>query len=166
MKLSSHLFIFLTIFSGFWLDSVIATFNIRTYITLLEGIPYLVETCIGFLILSYWIYALPEKIQISAALFYGLLIDLFFGSAIGFNMLFFSGISYVIHVYVFRFRIFSYLQLIIFFGGASIFYIACKYLIFSPENYSYLLLLVSFFINALLWLPIYYLMRSMRRTFL
>lgn len=166
MKFTSHLFIFVTIFSGFWLDSLIAEFNIRTYIAALESLPYLVETSLGFLILCYWIYAIPEKIQSSAAFFYGLLIDLCFGSAIGFNMLFFSGISYVIHVYVFRFRIFSYLQLIIFFAGSSTFYVACKYLIFSPENYSYLLLLCSFLINALLWLPIYFCMRSLRRSFL
>jgi len=166
MKFTSHLFIFVTIFSGFWLDSLIAEFNIRSYILALESFPYLVETSLGFLILCYWIYAIPEKIQSSAAFFYGLLIDLYFGSAIGFNMLFFSGISYVIHVYVFRFRIFSYLQLIIFFAGSSTFYVACKYLIFSPENYSYLLLLCSFLINALLWLPIYFCMRSLRRSFL
>ena len=166
MKPLSHFFIFMTIFTGFWLDNFITEFNLRTYISLLDGVPYLVETCIGFLIFSYWIYAIPEKIQSSSALFYGFLIDLFFGDAIGFNMLFFAGISYIIHVYVFRFRIFSHLQLIIFFAGSSIFYLACKYLIFSPENYSYLLLFSSFFINACLWLPIYFYMRSMRRRLL
>lgn len=166
MKLTSHLFIFITIFSGFWLDNLISEFNLRTYISLLADLPYLAETCIGFLILCYWIYAIPEKIQVSSALIYGLLIDLFFGNAIGFHMLFFVGISYVIHIYVFRFRLFSYLQLIIFFAGSTIFYLASKYLLFSPENYSYLLLFFSFFINAFLWLPIYFCMRSMRRHFL
>ena len=155
MKFSSHILIVITIFWGFWLDNLISEFDI-----------YLVETCIGFLTVSYWIYAIPERIQSSAALFYGLFVDLFFGTAIGFHMLFFAGISYVIHVYVFRFRIFSYLQLIIFFAGSSVFYLACKYLIFSPENYSYLLLFSSFFINACLWLPIYFWMRSMRRRLL
>lgn len=166
MKFQSHLFIFVSIFLGFWLDSVIAEFNVRTYISALENLPYLVETSIGFLILCYWIFALPEKIQSYTAFFYGLLVDLCFESAIGFNMLFFSGISYVIHFYVFRFRIFSYIQLIIFFAGSSMFYVACKYLIFSPENYSYLLLFCSFLMNGLLWLPIYFCMRSLRRGFL
>ena len=165
MKFSSHALIVTSIFGGFWLDHLISEFNIRTYISALETLPYLVETCIGFMVLSYWIYAIPEKIQSSEALLYGLLIDLCFGSAIGFNMLFFSSISYVIHVYVFRFRIFSYLQLIIFFAGSSVFYLACKYLIFFPENYSYLLLISSFVINALLWLPIYFGMRALRRNF-
>ena len=165
MKFSNHALIVSTIFGGFWLDHLISEFNIRTYFSALETLPYLVETCIGFLIVCYWIYAIPEKIQSSEALLYGLLIDLCFGSAIGFNMLFFSSISYVIHVYVFRFRIFSYLQLIIFFAGSSVFYLACKYLIFFPENYSYLLLISSFFINALLWLPIYFSMRALRRKF-
>jgi len=165
MKFSNHALIVSTIFGGFWLDHLISEFNIRTYFSALETLPYLVETCIGFLIVCYWIYAIPEKIQSSTSLFYGLLIDICFGSAIGFNMLFFAGISYVIHVYVFRFRIFSYLQLIIFFAGSSVFYLACKYLIFFPENYSYLLLISSFVINALLWLPIYFGMRALRRNF-
>ena len=91
MKFTSHLFIFGTIFSGFWLDSLIAEFNIRTYIAALESLPYLVETSLGFLILCYWIYAIPEKIQSSAAFCYGLLVDLCFGSAIGFNMFFSLG---------------------------------------------------------------------------
>ena len=50
MKFTSHLFIFGTIFSGFWLDSLIAEFNIRTYIAALESLPYLLETSLGFFI--------------------------------------------------------------------------------------------------------------------
>jgi len=166
MKLSHHFIIFITIFTGFWVDELISQFNAREYIHLANNIPHLIETCIGFLIFCYWVYAMPEKLHSSAALMHGLIIDLCFGSAVGFHMLFFVSISYIIHVYVFRFRIFSYLQLIIFFGTASVFYLACKYLIFFPTNYSYLLLIFSFLINAGAWLPIYFGMRSFRRTFL
>ena len=166
MKLSHHFIIFITIFAGFWVDELISQFNVREYIHLANNIPYLIETCIGFLIFCYWVYAMPEKLHSSAALMHGLIIDLCFGSAVGFHMLFFVSISYIIHVYVFRFRIFSYLQLIIFFGAASVFYLACKYLIFFPTNYSYLLLIFSFLINAGAWLPIYFGMRSFRRTFI
>jgi rod shape-determining protein MreD len=163
MNFNGHITIFASIFLGFWFDTIISSFDIRTHILILESAPYLMETCVGFLIFCYWIYAIPEKLQSSSALFYGLLIDLCFGDAIGFHMLFFVTTSYVIHVYALRFRLFSYFQLIIFFAGAAIFYLASKYLIFSPGNYSYLLLIVSFFINALAWLPIYFGMRYIRR---
>lgn len=148
------------------MDELISEFNVREYIFLADTIPYLIETSIGFLVFCYWVYAIPEKLHSSAALMYGFLIDLCFGSAVGFHMLCFASISYIIHIYVFRFRIFSYLQLIIFFGSSSVFYLACKYLIFFPANYSYMLLIFSFFANAAAWLPIYFGMRSFRRTFI
>ena len=163
MNFKGHIIIFLSIFFGFWFDNIISSFDIRAQILILENAPYLMETCIGFLIFCYWVYAIPEKLKSSVALLYGLLIDLCFGDAIGFHMLFFVAISYVIHVYALRFRLFSYFQLIIFFAGAAIFYLACKYLIFSPANYSYLLLIFSFFVNAFAWLPIYFGMRYIRR---
>ena len=166
MTLRGHFIIFATIFIGYWFDALISSFDIRTYLLIIENAPYLMETCIGFLIFCYWVYAIPENLHSSSALFYGILIDLCFGDAIGFHMLFFVATSYVIHVYVFRFRLFSYFQLIIFFAGTAIFYLACKYLIFSPGNYSYLLLIFSFFVNALAWLPIYFTMRYVRRRFI
>ena len=89
--------------------------------------------------------------------------DLFFSNVVGFNMLFFIVTSYIIHLYVFRFRIFSYFQLSVFFSGSSTFYIACKYLLLSPYNYSYVILLTSFLLNAVLWVGLYLLMRAFRR---
>ena len=166
MKLSHHFIILLTIFAGFWVDEFISELNIREYFFQTANTSYLLETCIGFLIFCYWVYAIPEKLQSSSALIYGLIIDLCFGNSVGFHMLFFVSISYVIHVYVFRFRIFSYFQLIIFFASASIFYLACKYLIFFPLNYSYWLLIFSFLFNAAAWLPIYFGMRLFRRKFI
>ena len=166
MNFKGHIIIFVSIFIGFCLDTMISSFDPRTHILILENAPYLMETCIGFLVFCYWVYAIPEKLQSSSAVIYGLLIDLCFGDAIGFHMLFFVATSYVIHVYALRFRLFSYFQLIIFFAGAAIFYLASKYLIFSPGNYSYLLLILSFLINALAWLPIYFGMRYIRRRLL
>ena len=153
MKFSNHLIILSTIFLGFWLDNFLNPFTIKLF----------VELNFGFLIFTYCVFALPEKLQSSAALFYGLVVDLFFSHALGFNMLFFVATSYVIHIYVFRFRIFSYFQLAIFFSGASTFYIASKYLLLSPQNYSYLVLVLSFFVNAILWIGVYLLMRAFRR---
>ena len=153
MKFKNHLIVLSTIIFGFWLDDYFNEFTIR----------YFLELNFGFLIFSYWVFAMPEKIQSLASALYGLTVDLFFSNVIGFNMLFFVATSYIIHLYVFRFRIFSYFQLSVFFSGSSTFYIACKYLLLSPYNYSYLVLILSFVVNAVLWIGIYLTMRAFRR---
>jgi rod shape-determining protein MreD len=139
---------------GFWIDDSLNPITTKLFW----------ELNLGFLIFLYWVFAMPEKLYSSAALFYGLVADLFFSNVVGFNMLFFVAISYIIHLYVFRFRIFSYFQLSVFFSGSSTFYIACKYLLLSPYNYSYVILLTSFLLNAVLWVGLYLLMRAFRRT--
>ena len=155
MKFSNHLIILFTIMLGFALDDFMNPVSIKLF----------VELNFGFLIFAYWVFALPEKIQSSAALIYGLVIDLLFSNVIGFNMLFFITTSYIIHLYVFRFRIFSYFQLSVFFSGSSTIYTACKYLLLSPYNYSYIVLMVSFLITLVLWGGIYFVMRAFRRSF-
>ena len=155
MKFSNHLIVLFTIIFGFWLDDNFSRFTIK----------YFVEINFGFLIFMYWVFAMPEKIQSLAAMLYGLAVDLFFSNVIGYNMLFFVATSYIIHLYVFRFRIFSYFQLSVFFSGSSTFYIACKYLLLSPYNYSYFVLIFSFLINAILWVGVYLMMRAFRRKF-
>ena len=153
MKFSNHLIILLTIILGFLIDDSINPMTTKLFW----------ELNFGFLIFSYWVFAMPEKLKSSAALFYGLVADLIFSNVVGFNMLFFVATSYIIHLYVFRFRIFSYFQLSVFFSGSSTFYIACKYLLFSPYNYSYVILLTSFLLNSVLWVGLYLLMRAFRR---
>ena len=98
MKFSNHLIVLFSIIFGFWLDDNFSQFTIK----------YFVEINFGFLIFTYWVFAMPEEIQSLAAMLYGLAVDLFFSNVIGFNMLFFVATSYIIHLYVFRFRIFSY----------------------------------------------------------
>ena len=153
MKLKDHLIILTSVIFGFWIDDYLNQYTLK----------YFIELNFGFLIFSYWVFAIPEKIQSLAAVIYGLVADLFFFNIIGFNMLFFVATCYVIHLYVFRFRIFSYFQLSVFFSGSSTFYIACKYLLLSPNNYSYLVLILSFVVNAVLWIGIYFTMRAFRR---
>ena len=153
MKFSNYLIILSTIILGFWIDDSLNPITTKLFW----------ELNFGFLIFSYWVFAMPEKLKSTAALFYGLVADLFFSNVVGFNMLFFVATSYIIHLYVFRFRIFSYFQLSVFFSGSSTFYIACKYLLFSPYNYSYVILLTSFLLNSVLWVGLYLLMRAFRR---
>ena len=154
MKVSNHLIILATIILGFCIDELLNPLSIKLFLDL----------NFGFLIFAYWIFAFPERLKSSASLFYGLVIDLFFSNIVGFNMLFFVATSYIIHVYVFRFRLFSYFQLSLFFSGSSTFYIACKYLLLSPNNYSYLVLIVSFIITAILWIGVYFSLRAFRRS--
>ena len=90
MKFNNHLIILLTIIFGFWLDNSLNPLSIKLFL----------ELNFGFLIFTYWVFAMPEKLKSSAALFYGLVIDLFFSNAIGFNMVFFVATSYLIHLYV------------------------------------------------------------------
>ena len=153
MKFSNYLIILSTIILGFWIDDCLNPITTKLFW----------ELNFGFLIFSYWVFAMPEKLKSSAALFYGLVADLFFSNVVGFNMLFFVVTSYIIHLYVFRFRIFSYFQLSVFFSGSSTFYIACKFLLLSPYNYSYVILLTSFLLNAVLWVGLYLLLRAFRR---
>jgi len=126
MKFSNHLIILSTIMLGYWLDDSLNTVSIKLFL----------ELNFGFLIFAYWVFALPEKIQSSAALIYGLAIDLFFSNVIVFNMLFFTGTSYIIHLYVFDLEFFlisnyrfSFLDLLPSIQQASIF---CFLLIIIP----------------------------------
>jgi hypothetical protein len=60
--------------------------------------------------------------------------------------------SYAISIYANTFKLFSYIQICIFFGISTVFYVGFKNLIMNLENFSYLLLLVSFLTNILLFL--------------
>ena len=95
MTLKKHFIILFSIFLGFTLDNLITPFTN----------PYFIELSLGFMIFSYWVFAIPEKLHSFEALIYGAFIDLFFGEAVGFHMIFFTLTSYITHVYVFRFRI-------------------------------------------------------------
>ena len=89
MKLSNYLIILITIILGFCIDTFINQFTVQLFI----------ELNFGFLIFSYWIFAMPERLHSFIPLIYGLVIDLFFSTAVGFNMLFFVATSYVIHTF-------------------------------------------------------------------
>ena len=62
MKFSNHLIILSTIILGFWIDDFLNPLTIKLYL----------ELNFGFLIFAYWVFAIPEKLNSSAALFYGL----------------------------------------------------------------------------------------------
>ena len=124
------------------LESFIAPYLINFYINL----P------ITFLVFSLTIYNSNRNSNPLFAFLCGLYLDLISSSPFGLNAGLFTMMSYVINSYANTFKIFSYIQICVFFAISSIFYIGFKNLFISLENFSYLLLFVSLFFNTLLLL--------------
>ena len=79
------------------------------------------DTNFSYLIFSYWVFAVPEKIRVSQSILIGFLVDFLSNSAIGFHISLYCLFSLIIHAYAYTFRLFSYLQLAIFFGTSAAF---------------------------------------------
>ena len=126
------------------LESLIAPHLIGFYLS----IP------ITFLIFSYTIFRSNRNANPLFAFLCGFYVDLISSSPFGLNAGLFTVMSYVINSYANTFKLFSYIQICIFFSIATVFYTGFKNLLMNLENFSYLLLLVSFLINTLLFLLI------------
>ena len=107
---------------------------------------------VTFLIFSFSIFRSSRKPNPLLVFSCGLYVDLISSSPFGLNAGIFTIMSYAISIYANTFKLFSYIQICIFFGISTVFYIGFKNLIMNLENFSYLLLFVSFFINILLFL--------------
>ena len=126
------------------LESFIAPYLITFHVT----VP------ITFLIFSYAIFKSNQRLNPLFAFLCGLYVDLISSSPFGFNAGLFTIMCYVINSYANTFKLFSYIQICIFFGISTVFYIGFKNLIMNLENFSYLLLFTSLLANALLFLLI------------
>lgn len=126
------------------LESFIATYLINFYIIL----P------ITFLVFSLAIYNSNRNSNPLFAFLFGFYLDLISSSPFGLNAGLFTMMSYVINSYANTFKLFSYIQICIFFAASSVFYIGFKNLIIGLENFSYSVLFVSLFFNTLLFLLI------------
>lgn len=124
------------------IESLFAPYFINFYLS----IP------VTFLVFSFAIFRSSRKLNPLYAFICGLYVDLISNSPIGLNAGIFTIMSYAISIYANTFKLFSYIQICIFFGISTVFYIGFKNLIMNLENFSYLLLFVSFFINILLFL--------------
>ena len=120
--------------------------------------PYLitfhVSVPITFLIFSYAIFKSNQRLNSLFAFLCGLYVDLISGSPFGLNAGLFTIMCYAINSYANTFKLFSYIQICIFFGISTVFYIGFKNLIMNLENFSYLLLFTSLLANVLLFLLI------------
>lgn len=120
--------------------------------------PYLVNLYvvfpITFIIFSFTLYKSNSNTSALYAFLLGLYVDLISDSPFGLNAGFFTMMSYFINSYANTFKLFSYLQIYVFFGISSVFYIGFKSLIMGIENFSYLVLFVSLLFNTFIFLLI------------
>ena len=155
MTLNNLFKIFASIIFANYLDSRINVFMIDYYLSF----------SLGFLVFCFWAFSLPNNIYALTSFIIGLLIDLIAGSPFGLNALLFTVSSFMIHTYRYSFRIFSFLQITIFFALLSTFYLGFINIFVNTANFSYLLIFFSFFLNGLAWIYIYILMNKFKKRF-
>ena len=102
-----------------------------------------------FLFYSYYVYKSDENINPIEAFLFGLFVDLISNSYFGLNVILFCLITYLINIYSNSFKLFSYLQVCIFFGISAVSYVGFTQLIINLYNFSYLTLLISAVFNIL-----------------
>ena len=78
---------------------------------------------VTFLIYSFAIFRSSRKLNPLLAFSCGLYVDLISGSPFGLNAGIFTIMSYAISIYANTFKLFSYIQICIFFGISTVFYI-------------------------------------------
>lgn len=155
MTISNIFKIFATIIFANYLDSRINVFMVDYYLSF----------SLGFLVFCFWAFSLPNNIYALTSFIIGLLVDLISGSPFGLNALLFTVSSFMIHTYRYSFRIFSFLQITIFFALLSTFYLGFINIFVNTANFSYLLIFFSFFLNGLTWILIYILMNKFKKRF-
>lgn len=120
------------------------------------------------LIMAYWLIALPHRIGMGMAFLLGIILDLFSGSLLGIHAFIFSCVAYLL---MFKFQLIRNLALwqqsIIIFA-VSLCYNILVFL-FQVSIYHTItispLILVSSFVDGILWIVIYLFLRLIRRNF-
>ena len=102
-----------------------------------------------FLTYSLYVYRSNKNVNSSEAFLVGLYIDLISETYFGLNALIFCLITYTINLYSNAFKLFSYLQICLFFGISATAYVGFIQLVENLYNFSYLVLLISGPINIL-----------------
>jgi rod shape-determining protein MreD len=126
------------------LESFLAPILIKAHI----NIP------ITFLIFSFTIYKSRFNTNALYAFLFGLYVDFISSSPIGLNAALFSMMAYLVNSYSNTFKLFSLIQICMFFSGSATFYIGFSHLFINLENFSYLILFISLIFNTFLFLII------------
>ncbi len=111
---------------------------------------YFIIFPLTFLSYSFYVYKSNSNIGSSEAFFIGLFIDLISDSFLGLNAIFFCLITYLINIYANAFKLFSYLQICIFFDLSSSAYVGLSQMIINIWNFSYVTLFMSTILNIIL----------------
>ena len=116
---------------------------------------------ITFLLYSFFVYKIDKYNNAIEAFSIGLLVDLISGTYFGTNASLFCLISYLINLNSNSFKLFSYLQICLFFGIMSSAYVGFTQMILNLYNFSYIILFTSALFNIVFcilmaMLPIYF----------
>ena len=116
---------------------------------------------ITFLLYSFFVYKIDKYNNAIEAFFIGLLVDLISGTYFGTNAALFCLMSYLINLNSNSFKLFSYLQVCLFFGITSSAYVGFTQMILNLYNFSYIILFTSALFNIVFciliaMLPIYF----------
>ena len=123
------------------------------------------------LVLIYWNMALPDKVGIFEALFFGIIMDILNGSILGLHGLLFVLITYICQRFFYQFRVSPiWQQSVILFFLFFIFKMAFSFDYFNVRlglNVSDGFYLTNTFLFALVsslcWIPTFFLLRALRR---
>ena len=110
---------------------------------------FLIILPLTFLTYSFYVYKSDRNIRAIEAFSLGLFIDLISDSYFGLNAIIFCLITYVINLYANAFKLFSYLQICLFFGFSSTAYIGFTQLVINLYDFSYLALFISSIANVI-----------------
>ena len=102
-----------------------------------------------FLAYSFYVYRSDKNIGGMESFSAGLFIDLISDTYFGLNAIIFCLITYVINLYANAFKLFSYLQVCLFFGFSSTAYIGFTQLVINLYDFSYLTLFISSISNVI-----------------
>ena len=102
-----------------------------------------------FLAFSFYVYRSAKNINALEAFSFGFFVDLISDSYFGLNAIVFCLTTYFINQNVNSFKLFSYLQICLFFGISASAYVGFTQLIINLQDFSYITLLISSFANIL-----------------
>ena len=156
----NQLWIYFSLFLAVIMDNYLfpeSTLNLKPLLTLL--------------VLIYWNMALPDKVGIFEALFFGIIIDILNGSILGLHGLLFVLITYICQRFFYQFRVSPiWQQSVILFFLFFIFKMAFSFDYFNVRlglNVSDGFYLTNTFlfalVSSLFWIPTFFLLRELRR---
>ena len=102
-----------------------------------------------FLAFSFYVYKSDKNISSLEAFCFGLFVDLISDSYFGLNTIIYCLTTYLINQNANSFKLFSYLQICLFFGLSASTYVGFSQLIINLYDFSYTTLLISLFANII-----------------